>query len=377
MTAPVPQTDKQADREAELKQRREDLEQELESYARAGVVSPTMLRGAKWFSRALYMAMAALVVFLMFSGWGKHSQGTVDELQSSRDAWKKRADDFKAEKNLLEEKVGSLIVDAARADAARRDAEAATRGGAAADAAQGRARLLVSRVWGEQAYNRHWREILARAEPHAHGDPKSGAIAMIEQAVTAPANQRFELMRELADFGAEGVGAAARGLLISDNIGARPLAALALARLGRAEDLALMDKVAAQTEDPAAAREIWFAGSLLSLESDAPSPAANDVAEYWLRFALRSFESRQALLADHYRSAAESARLDLLALLCECAGPDQEDLMRSVASSDRATGERMLAVRWLAQRRLATDLLKTLAGGTGPVAEEAKKGTGS
>jgi len=368
---------KESAKEAELAERKRELEEELEAYARAGVVSPGMLKSAKWLSRGLYMAMAAVVVFLLFSGWGKHSQQTVDELQQSRDAWKKSADGFKSEKKTLEERLSDLVVDAAQAEAARRQAEAQSQGPQVADAAQRAARALVERMWGEQAYTRHWRELLKRAEPEAHGDARSGAIAMLEQAQTAPARQRIELMRELADFGAEGVGAAARGLVVSEHEEVKQVAALALARLGRQEDIALLDKKAAESDNPDAAREMYFAASMLLIEAGtdgATNPLAVDYPEYWLRYAMRSFEGRQDELAARYRAAPA---LELLALLGECGGADIEPVMREVAISQTRPGaERILAVRWLAERKLARELLNTLAEEDSPVGAEAKKGSG-
>lgn len=361
----------------DAQERKRKLEEELDRYAQAGVASPGLLKSAKWVSRGLYMAMAAVVVFLLFSGWGKHSQQTVDELQQSRDAWKKSAEGLKAERKTLEEKLSDLVIAAAKAETARRDAEAAIQGPAAADAAMRAAHALVQRAWGEQAYARHWRELLARAEPEAHGDPKSGAIAMLEQAETAPARQRIELLRELADFGTVGVGAAARGLVVSDRDSVKPVAALTVARLGAQEDAALLDKVARETTEPQVVRELYFAASLLWLESGrTDTPAAVDWPEYWLRFAMRGYEARQEELAARYREAPESARLELLALLGECGGPEQEELMRTVASSTRPGAERILAVRWLGSRKLAGELLKTLAQGEGPVAAAAKAATG-
>lgn len=371
---PAPATGK----DAELAERKRKLDEELDRYARAGVVSPGMLKSAKWLSRAMYMGMAALVVFLLFSGWGKHSQDTVDELQTSRDAWKKSAESLKAERKTIEEKLSELVIEAAKAEAGRRQAEDTMQGPVAADTAQNRAAGLVQRLWGEMAYARHWREALKRAEPEAHSEPRNGAIAMMEQAVTAPATQKFELLRELADFGREAVGAAARGMLVSDSDSIKPVAAMVLARLGVAEDLALLDKVAADTPEPAVVRELYFAGSVLALDVAADKAAVADIgyAEYWLRFALRGFEARQEELAARYKTAAEPDRLELLALLCECGGPEQEELIKTVASSDRPGAERIVAIRWLAKRKLARELLKVLSEGQGPVAQEAKKGIG-
>ncbi|MBE7493282.1 MAG: hypothetical protein HS108_16185 [Planctomycetes bacterium] len=365
-----------AGKDAELEQRRRKLEEELDQYAQAGVVSPGLLRSAKWLSRILYMAMAALVVFLLFSGWGKVSQEDFDTAVKNRDAWAKKAKDLEDRTRAVEQRLSDLLLDVARSESTRRETEAQIQGPRAADAAVAQARALVERAWGEQAYSRHWRELLARAEPHAHGDAKSGAIAMIEQAATAPARRRIELLRELADFGDAGVGAAARGLLISDNQTVKAVAALVLARLGRGEDMELLDKVAAETAHPAAAREMYFAASLLALDglgAAVPAARAVDYAEYWLRFALRSYEGGQRELAARYRAAPDWARLELLALLAECGDADQEDVMRQVASSDRPGAERIVALRWLAARRMAPELLRALAAEEGAVGAEAKK----
>lgn len=385
--------------QAELAQRKQELEEELEAYTQKGVVSPGLLKFARWFSRGLWFALSALLVITIYDSWGKIPRADYDAAVKSARDWADRAK--KAEAALADAAGGMVlleaeadrrgidtrgkgsivvandVIQAGRADQER--ADAARDGSGGADAAAWRARNLVQRAWGEIAYAQHWRQALQRAEPAAHGnDPRAAALDLIRQAAVAPAAQRFELLRELADFGDEAVGAAARGILAGTNNGAKPVAALVVARLGQAGDVSLLDKVAGELPAGNAQREVYFAASVLDRDTGQQAPAPDkadarvEVAEYQLRFALRGFNARQTALQEAYKGASEATRLDLLALLAETGGAMEEEMMKTVASSNRPGAERILAVRWLKANGLAADLLKTLSQGEGPVAQEAK-----
>ncbi len=49
-----------------IDERRQELEEEAEEYASRGIVSPTALKAARWFSRILWLAMSALVVVMIY-----------------------------------------------------------------------------------------------------------------------------------------------------------------------------------------------------------------------------------------------------------------------------------------------------------------------
>ncbi|MBK9976287.1 MAG: hypothetical protein IPP14_16090 [Planctomycetes bacterium] len=385
--------------QAELAERKQELEEELEAYTQKGIVSPSLLKFARWFSRGLWFALSALLVITIYDSWGKIPRTDYDAAVKSARDWADRA---KKAESALAEAAGGMVLIEAEADrrgidtrgkgslvvanevigAGRTDqerADAARNGPEGADAAARRARNLVQRAWGEIAYAQHWRQALQRAEPGAHGnDPRGAALDLISQAATAPAAQRFELLRELADFGAEAVGGAARGLLAGTDNGPKVVAAMVVARLGQAADVSLLDKVAAELPAGNAQREVYFAASVLDRDSGqqsevpATTGAGTELAEYQLRFALRGFNARQSLLQEAYKSADEAQRLDLMALLAETGGVMEEEMMKTVASSNRPGAERILAVRWLKANQLAPDLLKTLSQGQGPVAQEAK-----
>lgn len=53
-------------------------EEELEEYSRRGVVSPGALKAARWISRALWLAMTALVVILLFRQQDSVPKGLYD-----------------------------------------------------------------------------------------------------------------------------------------------------------------------------------------------------------------------------------------------------------------------------------------------------------
>lgn len=365
-------TSPQDEKDAELQRRREELEEELEAYAHRGIVSPNLLKMARWLSRIMWLVLCVLLVVAVWDGWGKVPR-------EERDAALKRAKKGEEERAAAETMFGEAAADLVAARAREAQAKADQEGDQPrqADAAQCAARNQVQRAWAEQAYARHWQALLAKAEPGAHAiDPRSNALALVEQAATAPAAQRFELLRELADHGREATGQAARVMLERENEAARAVAALVLSRIGLPEDLALLETLAGKTKQDGALREIWFARSMLVLSGGSqPASAVKDVfiAEYWLAGVLRGYEAKPVELAKAYREAPPGFKLELLALLCEAATPEQEDLMKSVATSTRPGAERILAVRWLGQRKLARDVLKSLADGGDAVAEEARQ----
>jgi hypothetical protein len=49
-----------------IEERKRELEEEAEEYASRGIVSPGLMKGARWFSRILWLAMSALVVVMIY-----------------------------------------------------------------------------------------------------------------------------------------------------------------------------------------------------------------------------------------------------------------------------------------------------------------------
>jgi hypothetical protein len=91
--------DKNSAEDERLRQRREELEEELEMYAQSGVSSPGLLKAARWVSRGLYFAMAGLVVFLLFSGWGKISQHDFESVQQALEQQTKKLSEVRTERD--------------------------------------------------------------------------------------------------------------------------------------------------------------------------------------------------------------------------------------------------------------------------------------
>ncbi|MCA8915297.1 MAG: hypothetical protein KDB90_07785 [Planctomycetes bacterium] len=81
-----------------------------------------------------------------------------------------------------------------------------------------------------------------------------------------------------------------------------------------------------------------------------------------------------AKLEQAYRGAAEEGRLDLLCLFSASAKTDEGGLMKMVATSERSLAEKIIAVRWMGERKDegSRNLLKTLGEGDGLLADEAK-----
>jgi len=116
-------------------------------------------------------------------------------------------------------------------------------------------------------------------------------------------------------------------------------------------------------------RELIQAARLLSTD---------DAAVVWARDWRDEARPRSALvqeLAEAYRSADESERAGMLALLARVGGDEQAELMRQVATAPgRTTVERIIAIRWLGERSQDGDarrVLEALARGDGVLAAEA------
>lgn len=359
------------DAENDARARQQELEEELEAYTRKGIVSPSFMKAVRWFSRFLWLALSAMLVFSVWDGWGKVPQETYQRAVDSAKNWNERT---KAAEKTIEDQAADLIRARMHEEQLKLDAELMQP--ALADDAGRLAQNIVRRLWGEKAYAIHWRALLARAEPQGHGDdPGAVARALMEQAAKAPATVRFELLRELADLGLAHVGEQARTLLATGGGSQRAVAALVLSRVGLAGDVPLLGRIAQEEKDATVAREIWFAHAALEQQVGASAEVKGVyLAEYWLVHALRGYEARQDALETACREAPPAYRLELTALLAEVCGAEQEPFMRALAVSEQRPGaERILAVRWLGRNRLAPELLKSLSEGDGAVAREAKK----
>ena len=355
-------TDKQKAKDEELQRRKEELEDELERYANAGVVSPGLVKAARWFSRILWMFMSALVVYLLYSGWGAVTQDKYQEAVQRAIDIKKTADEAKRQ---LNEEVSKQQVTEAKLSLTELELNELKYGLPAANAAQRQAKNLVDRAWGEMAYAEHWREKLKTAEPGMHENPVDSVIALIRQASTAPAIQGFELLGETAEFGREAV---MQG--VDQTLGTPGLedAAARLAVWLGGEDIA--QSVLARLEQNSGP-ELELA---LSLLTHAAPVNGSHRGEAWVGYTLRAYDVAQDELVASYRAAPDGRKLELLALLVETANLKDAGVFKWVATSDRPEAEKILAVRWMGERRDtgSTDLLKTLSEGKGALAAEAK-----
>jgi hypothetical protein len=354
-------------KDEKLQRRKRELEEELDRYAQAGVASPNLLKVSRWVSRILYLGMAALAAFLLFSGWGKYSKQEYEAAVSRAHELEQKHGEVRKERDELESK---LAISDAMAVLLRNELDA-QHGAPAADRAQQHARALVERAFGEIAYAAHWREKLKGAQPDAHGvEPVDGVKALIRQAAVAPAAVRFELLREAADFGEAACRDGATALLEDKAAQVRATAALLLSRAGDAQVLA--EKARTEADD-VARREVWFAWSV---NVGAAPDSGVWTPEAWVGYTVRRFDAPVDELATAYRSAPEESRTALLALLAVSSGSEQAALMRELAvSPQRSDAERIMAVRWFADRNEVggKEVLTGLAKGSGAVAAEAAR----
>jgi hypothetical protein len=246
-------TDKREEKDTRIEERKRELEAELDRYAQAGVASPGIVKASRWVSRFLYLGMAVLVTYLLFSGWGKVSQQSYDAVVKQSNQFKEQAQGEKERADGAEDLLGKSMTDQVRLHAELNDAlNPARKATEATDAAIS----LIERAYGEQAYAAHWREKLQHAQPDAHGiAPVDGVRHLLRQAAIQPLPVRFETLRETADFGESACREGATALLDDESPKVRALAGRLLARVGPESPDTLRDKAKAET-DPEAAREL-------------------------------------------------------------------------------------------------------------------------
>jgi hypothetical protein len=352
---------KQKEKDEALQRRKEELEDELDRYARAGAFSPGLIKVTRWLSRGLYLAMAVAFMAMLFSGWGKVSQEEFDRVHDGYTKWK---DEAGKEKTAREEAQNAVVQAEIKAAKLKLELEG-QQGGLAveqADAAQKHARDLIERAWGERAYAEHWRQKLAAATPER--DRRAEVANLIEQAASAPAGERFELMRETAEFGVDAVEKGCAAVLTTDRPESRKIAVRLMSRAGKP-----IDPRGSGESDVGVLREMWFCYSVAGV-----SVETSDIylGERFVGLAL-AMNPRMDELKQAYRVAPEQNRIELLALLAECASGQDSGVMEMVAMSERPLAEKIIAVRWMGRNGSSRALLETLGERQGVLAEEAKK----
>lgn len=373
----TPETRPESKDEA-LQRRREELEDELERFAKAGVPSPGIVKTARWLSRGLWLAMTAVVVFLLFSGYGKVSQEKFDEATKAITAWETANKKLKADLDTTQEKMGELVIEAALRESELR---ALREGPEAAANATSRAHDLSARFWGDITWSAQWPERLARAEPEAHGvDPVEGVVSILRQAAHAPMPMQNELVRETADFGLDGSLKGAARCMTDSDPKVRVQGALLRARLqGNEADPGFTNAINTE-KDPVALRGLLYAESLyLRIRMKADAAPARFEPEYLLRYTFLRVDGVADSLEQAYRAASSEFKLDCLALLALHAGKQHSRMFATVATSDRPVAEKVVAIRWLGERGddEAKQVLKGLAANKDVIGQEAKQALGS
>lgn len=361
----VPET---SARDAEVSERRRELEEELESYAQAGAYSPGLVKASRWVSRALYFLMAGALAFLIFSGWGKYSEREFQAIHEAQKQWQKKAETEEERREELQTQWTDAQIEIAEL---RHELRSMTSGRPAADGALEDARRLVDYYWGESQYAAKWMEVIERAEPEAHGNnPVAAAAELIEQAANSPAAMEIELLREVADFGRDAATVAVKAQLDSEDQDVARAAARVAGWLGGDEIEDWTRDAIRESEAP----HVGFLYSLLTREAP-PEGAGRHLPQAWVGYAMRGYDATHEELAKAYNDAPDRRKLALLALLAETAQDREDAAFRSVATSGRPVAERIVAVRWLGERRPlgADDLLGKLAEGSDEVAAEATR----
>jgi hypothetical protein len=213
-------SDDKPNRDEQLEQRKRELEEELETYAQAGVSSPGLLKVARWVSRGLYFAMAGLVVFLLFSGWGKISQHDFESVQQALEQQTKKLSEVRTERDEYARQFMQTESQLRRERAAR---ELADSPHTKADTALAAAAVMLTEEGLATRWAREWREearprteLLAELQrayrdaherdrlellallAHADGDELAGLMTSVATATERPAAERIIAVRWLA-----------------------------------------------------------------------------------------------------------------------------------------------------------------------------------
>lgn len=362
----------QPNRDEQLEQRKRELEEELDRYAQAGIASPNVVKAARWVSRFLYFGMAALVMYLLISGWGSVSKSEFDAAvkayESQREDLAKQRDEF----------ASRYLQEGAKAERLRTELNALRNPAATASRALHAARVVVERLYGERAYAAHWRERAEAAVPASHGvEPVAGVKNLIRQAANGHAAVRFEVLRLAgADFGLAACRQAALDSLADEVAAVRAVAALVYARTQADDAGSVLAEAAAAEADEYARRQIWLAWATLG---DEMPPEGVWYPEAWAGYCVRTFDPSLHELISRHPHAPAKQQLELLALIATTGGSQHADPIGEIAvSASRSDAERIIAMRWYAERKVESGLalLETLSAGDGLLAEEAARALG-
>jgi hypothetical protein len=365
-----------SDKDVELQRRKEELESELDNYAQAGAYSPGLIKSARWLSRGLYLAMAAMVVILLFSGWGKVSREVhegalkrAEDLSKELESVRAQRDRALAEQTIAEARLTLLL---------REQQDQAQDPSLAARAMHGAADLL-ERLRGERARARQFAQALQDAQPELHGlDAARAAEQLLRQAAHAPAAEVDDLLRQLSELGREAVWGAARDLRRDHDPRVRREAAWVLSRMPSEDALAALRDALQTEQDQLTRRELLLAMAARAGDTRADARAEDlHLPEAWAGLVLARPDAL-APLVEAIATYHGEARLRLLALYALGGDASAAQVMMDVAASGaaRPLPERILAVRWLASRRVmqARPLLAGLAEGNDELAQEAERG---
>lgn len=347
-----------SDSDEELKQRKEELEEELDAYARAGVVSPSLIKGARWVSRLLWVGLIAVVVVMFWQNRGRVSERDYEAAVKSAHSWKDKAAKAQEETNKIEPawtyielsakaegivtNDSPLVVATELVKSLKKRAEKATvSASTSADHHQAWANELLARMRAEVAYAKHWQEYLGR-----DAGSKDDALAMLKQASSASEARRFELVREAAEKGREPIRLAALEMLKTSDIASIRVGAMVLARLG--SDEAELRDAASRTKDS----EVMFLHAVLRFGFGGTRiEGASEHAESWLVEVANAQDGIPLELRQTWQSAKAVHKPALFAMICASAISTDVEFLGGVANSTRTMTERILAVRALGRLR--------------------------
>lgn len=359
--------------------RRKELEEELDTYAQAGVSSPGVVKAARWVSRIMYLLMGLVVVIVL---WTNKDAVPLKDFE----AQKKIVVKVKKQYKDLEELNSILQKTAIEMSKNSLDRETESVTFVNGEIAANRAEIAVKAVLQSAEYYKlvraDWQN---RLEAVGDGKSISEAERLISEAAVWPSGLRLAAIDMLPEFGRTVLTEAAINAFKKP--GQESIALTVLTYLGY-KDIGIAD-----LPDDASDKLVRQMALKVGLQAKTfpQNPFNHDakvfyLVETWIGQVLYAGDGLHPAdvfilpLIKAFKAAPNENRLELLALLAEILpfdkGNADEIFFRRVATQGE-DGEKLIAVRWMGNRRAdSTEVITVLEGletdKNSPIADAAK-----
>ncbi|MCF6228388.1 MAG: hypothetical protein L3J82_06985 [Planctomycetes bacterium] len=324
----------------DIEARRKELEEELDTYAQAGVSSPGVVKAARWVSRIMYLLMGAVVVIVL---WTNKDAVPLKDFEAQKNIVvkvKKQYKDLQEQNQSLEDN----LIQATKI-AVEKHVEAASYidGEIAANRAGIRAKSLLVSAEYQELVRADWQK---RTKAEFEDQVVLEAEKLIAEAAVLPEKAKFAAIDGLLDIGNPALTNAA--LRAFKKSGQESIALAILTYLGYKE-IGIADLPEGASD--ALTRQMALKVSMQGVSAPVPPDAKTYyLSEAWVGYVLSSEGVDLKPLVEAFKTAPDENRFELLALLAEVAPVNQSAFFRQVATQGEV-GEKLIAIRWMGNRR--------------------------